>query len=448
MSRSLLVIILILSLLNLTAIVVAQAETQDLAVVSVTPSTTEAEVGDLVNITVVVRNQGTASETFNVTTYYDTNVVETKTVLDLNPNTNVSLTFAWNTTSVLAGVYNIRAEADTLPEETATGDNRLTSFEGVIVFESPYIAVDPGSTVNPALTLGINYTISIYTDYSGGDVWGYQFEMTFNPNILEGIAVVNGDLITEADGPTMWNLGTFNNTEGKLSLTGNGFFSLPPSPLPVTSGPGIMANITFKVVGLGDSYITLGDETKLIGYDTIQQINFNIIDKVYPSPGHILGGYFRNTGEVIHDIAVVSVKPSTTGVDEGELLNVTVVVENEGTVNEDATVEVYRDYIPGKTFWRIGKRSENLVVGEIKSLVFVWNTTDAPLGDHTLTAVAIRLPGENDVGNNILESEEIVTIRIIGETPIPIFFILGIAIVAVAAIALIWYVLKRGARTP
>jgi len=85
----------------------------------------------------------------------------------------------------------------------------------------------------------------------------------------------------------------------------------------------------------------------------------------------------------------------------------------------------------------------NLAAGATKSLVFVWDTTDDPIGVHTVTAMAIGLPGEDDVADNILESDVMVAIRISGETPIPIFLILGIAIVAVAAIALIWYALKR-----
>ena len=446
MSRSLLVILFILSLLSLTAMVVAQAETHDLTVVSVTSSTTEAEVGDLVNITVVVRNQGIGSETFDVTTYYDTNVVETKTVLDLASNTNVSLTFVWNTTGVSTGTYIIRAEAGPLPEETATGDNRLASSEGVIVFEPPYIAVVPGGTVNVAMIPEMNYTISIYTDYNGSDVWGYQFELTFDPNVLEGVEVVNGDLITEDVGPTLWNLGTFNNTAGTLSPTGNGFFAMPPDPLPVTSGPGILANVTFTVVGYGDSLITFGARTKLIGYDTVLG-NYNIIDKVSPNPGHILGGFFSNMEEVTHDIAVVSVTPSLTGVEVGELLNVTVVVENEGTVNEkNVVVKVYRDYEPGLTFWLIGKESVNLAAGAFESLVIVWDTVDAPLGEHSITAVAVALPGENDVLDNIVESEVRVTILISPEQPIPVLLILVIAIIAIAAIAIIWYAFKRSAR--
>jgi len=341
-----------------------------------------------------------------------------------------------------AGIYRIKAEAAPLPEETVTENNLLVSSSMVRVAVSPYISVVPVGTLDEALTPGMNYTISIYTDYNGSDVWGYEIELTYNPSVLEGIEAVNGDLITEDVGNTMWRPGDFNNTSGELELTGNGFFFFDP-PSPVTSGPGIMANISFSVVGYGDSYLSLGDETRLIGYNVMTQMEHNIIDKFSPDTGHILSGYFANVLEVTHDIAVVSVTPSTNEVEEGELLNVTVVVENQGTVDEDVTVEVYRDYEPGLTFYLVGKRSVNLAAGADSSLVFVWDTIDVPVGNHSVTALAIVLPGENDVADNILESDVLVTIRIRPGTPIPILLILAIAIVAVAAIALIWYALKR-----
>jgi len=421
---------------------ISAQETHDIAVIGVTPSPTLVRLGELVNVTVDVKNNGTVGESFNVTVYYDTTAIETETVVNLAPNETHSFTLSWNTMDASAGIYRIKAEADPLPEETVTENNMLVSSSMVRVAVSPYITVVPVGTMDEALTPGMDYTISIYTDYDGSDVWGYEISLNYNPNVLEGIEVVNGDLITEDVGDTMWRPGDFNNTSGELGLTGNGFFFFDP-PSPVTSGPGIMANISFSVVGHGDSYISLGDETRLIGYNVVTQEEHNIIDKYSPDVGHILDGYFANVLEVTHDIAVVSVTPSTNEVEEGEPLNVTVVVENQGTVDEDVTVEVYRDYEPGLTYWLVGKRSVNLAAGADTSLVFVWDTIDVPAGDHSLAGVAIVLPGETDVADNILESDVMVTIRIRPGTPIPILLILGIAIVVVAAIALIWYYLRR-----
>jgi len=162
---------------------------------------------------------------------------------------------------------------------------------------SPYIAVVPESTVDSALTLGMNYTISVYTDYNGSDINGYGFELTYDPNVLEGIEVVNGDLITD---DTMFTSVGFNNTAGRLRYTNNFLFS-PTKPRPSTSGPGTLANVTFKVVAKGTSNITLEDQgmhgehayrTRVYGYlDGGMGSSFNIIDSA-TMPGHIQHGFF------------------------------------------------------------------------------------------------------------------------------------------------------------
>jgi len=50
---------------------------------------------------------------------------------------------------------------------------------------SPYIAVVPEQTVDPTLPVGMNYTVSIYTDYDGSDIWAWQFSLTYDPYVLQ-----------------------------------------------------------------------------------------------------------------------------------------------------------------------------------------------------------------------------------------------------------------------
>ena len=160
---------------------------------------------------------------------------------------------------------------------------------GVSAVEYPVIYSSPAwvHTDDPAAAVGTSYTFSVKTDYTGSDVWAYEFKLTFNPNVLEGVEVVNGDLITDT---TLWIPGTFDNTAGKLSLTENAFYFLSPPP-PLASGPAILANITFTVVGYGISSITfVEDETRLIGY---AGDFYDIID--VPLVGDIEGGVFYNT---------------------------------------------------------------------------------------------------------------------------------------------------------
>ena len=109
---------------------------RDVAVVGVVPSLREINEGDSVDITVVVRNEGTESETFNVTTHHDRNIIETQTDIFLEPGTNTTLTFTWNTIGVPAANYTISAEAGIVLIETDTDDNTFTNGKIRVVDKS------------------------------------------------------------------------------------------------------------------------------------------------------------------------------------------------------------------------------------------------------------------------------------------------------------------------
>jgi KaiC/GvpD/RAD55 family RecA-like ATPase/PKD repeat protein len=96
----------------------------DLAIIDVIVSASEIYVGQTLNVSVVVRNEGTRYETFNVTLYYDGTAIGTKTVDSLQPETEATLKFSWNTTDVAPGIsYWIKAETNGIIGETDSADN-------------------------------------------------------------------------------------------------------------------------------------------------------------------------------------------------------------------------------------------------------------------------------------------------------------------------------------
>jgi hypothetical protein len=427
--------------LYMTEITMAQAD-HDVAVINVTPSPISVKAGELVNVTVIVENQGTASETFNVTTYYGTIAIETQNVVNLASGANTTLAFTWNTTSLFynlvwhPGTYTISAKASTVPGEDNIEDNTLVSPSTVRVSRSPFIGIVPHNTVNLNLTTG-NYPVSIYTDYNGSDITSYQFALSYNPLVLNGVSVTNGDLITNATHPgqAVFVPGTFNNTSGELSLTLAYFEGMN-----VTAGPGTLANVTFTVVGEGDSDITLAKkETQLKGYtDDV----YNIVDDFTPALGHIFDGYFRNK-EVTHDVAVISVTPEQTSVQLGDLVNITVVVENQGTVTETFDVTVDRS-LDKTVWWGIGTKTvSSLAVGANMSMTFTWNTTLVSTGTYTIRAVASIISGEGDVKDNTLESDDTVTVVRSQAPPGPPVELIIIAIVVTVGIVVFAYAIKR-----
>jgi len=102
--------------------------------------------GEPVNITVVVENQGTTTESVTVASYYSTRekilgamdpnyrIAAPQTVQILEPGIDTSLNFVWDTAEIKDGTYFIWAEASTVLGETDTADNRLRS-EGMVEVE-------------------------------------------------------------------------------------------------------------------------------------------------------------------------------------------------------------------------------------------------------------------------------------------------------------------------
>jgi len=105
-----------------------QSVTRDVAVLNITPSKTAIYEGRTINISVVVANQGDYfNETFDVTLYYETTPIATRTVHGLPIGQNATLFFTWITTGLPpCANYTMNAEAETVPYEMDLADNTFT----------------------------------------------------------------------------------------------------------------------------------------------------------------------------------------------------------------------------------------------------------------------------------------------------------------------------------
>jgi len=111
---------------------------RDIAVTWLSANTTEANAGENVTINAIVQNLGSVPESFNVTIYYDSNLIQTIPVESLAPNSSLSLTTIWNTRSVQLGTYVLNANATILPDEVNTQNN---------YFEDGQVSIRPYSEI-------------------------------------------------------------------------------------------------------------------------------------------------------------------------------------------------------------------------------------------------------------------------------------------------------------
>jgi hypothetical protein len=97
----------------------------DIAITGIKPSKTVTN-DTQVTINVTAANLGNFTASFNVTLYYDTAEIATKTVINLTASASLVLTFPWDTTPIPKGNYTISAYAPPLVGESNTANNNLT----------------------------------------------------------------------------------------------------------------------------------------------------------------------------------------------------------------------------------------------------------------------------------------------------------------------------------
>jgi len=153
----------------------------DVAVLEVTLSATEAYQTwtTPVNITVVVKNEGPVSETFNVTAYYNTTAIGLQTVTDLAPGTNATLVFQLSPSGISVGNYVIKAEASIIPGEADTADNSLTDGTVRVKF--------PGDANGDNFVDGSDLGLLASSWFKGQGQTGYDYRCDFTgDNFVDG----------------------------------------------------------------------------------------------------------------------------------------------------------------------------------------------------------------------------------------------------------------------
>ncbi len=260
------------------------------------------------------------------------------------------------------------------------------------------VSIDPPVIQDPSMGPGALFTVDVVVDYVE-NLWGYQFWLSFNPEVIHGVSVENGPFLGSAGGTVQVAPGAgFDNVAGELKLFGASVFFLgePPPDSELPDGGGVLATITFEVVGYGKSGIILGDDTGLLDSKA---------EWIIHGPESLKHGQFANAQ--VHDVAVTHISTQTSWCYQGDPIYITVITENLGDFMETFDVKVYSTQIGGSTeeiF--IGMEAvEELAPGASKSLLFVWDTTDIAFGSYRIHAEAIGVPGESGwTDNNIIST--------------------------------------------
>jgi hypothetical protein len=246
------------------------------------------------------------------------------------------------------------------------------------------VSVSPSSVTVP---VDQNFTINV-TVSGVSDLYGWEFQLGWNSTLLDAVNVSEGPFL-EAGGNTFFTY-TMNATVGNIvvdcTLAGS---------IPGVSGDGTLSIITFCAKSAGECPLDLHDVTLL---NSLEQ----------PIPCQTVGGYGYFTPSQLHDVAVTDVTASPITVLPGDIVNINVTVQNQGSFAEVFNVTVYANSQV------IGVQSVSLSNGSSTAITFVWNTTGLGKGDYTVLASASVVPGEVNTANNSKVADSIVTILYLG----------------------------------
>lgn len=175
----------------------APAPIHEIAIIDVVSSPSIVKVGDAIAINVTVLNEGTMTETFNVSVYYDLTLLETRTLV-LGAGAGTTPTFTWVTTS--EGVYLIWAEVQRLPGETDVADNIFV--DGIVTVSSlqPPVASFTFSPTAPHTGQNVTFDASLSYDPDGtidSYTWSFGDGTTGNGEIVTHSYADNGTYAVE-----------------------------------------------------------------------------------------------------------------------------------------------------------------------------------------------------------------------------------------------------------
>jgi len=268
----------------------------------------------------------------------------------------------------------------------------LTSFVVTILLASvlhgflPTLPVNgqPGSTtisvVPQHMVAGLSKFLINVTIANVSDLFGFQVKILFDPTVLNATKGTYPSDYVFLGKTAIWAPPVINNTAGYV------LFGVSIVYGSTFSGSGRLCQIEFqpKTFGVSDINFSrpLGEKTVLLD-DNLDEIPFDAVDG------------FAEVAE-IHDIAVTGVSTSSTSIGRGFVLSTYVTVVNEGTIDETFNVTTYANTTVTDV------QTVFLAWGSSTVMNFVWNTTDAALGEYQIWAEAAIVPGETDTDDNTL----------------------------------------------
>jgi general secretion pathway protein D len=122
-----------------------------------------------------------------------------------------------------------------------------------LAISSSALAAPVISAGSATVNVGSTFTIEVAIT-AAGDVTSWQFDLGFDPAILQASSVIEGPFMSSF-GTTLFGPGLIDNGAGLISLVTDSYVDPAPDP----SGSGVLAEIEFTALAAGTSALTLSN---------------------------------------------------------------------------------------------------------------------------------------------------------------------------------------------
>jgi len=394
----------------------------DVAVVSI-DAPAQANIGEIVPIDVTITNEGDFTETFDVTVYANTAEIGTQSVTNLGVGTQTTLNFIWNTAGVSPGTYTINATA-TIALDDDPSDNFKTT--PIVLLAPPPPVADANGPYSGSEGTPITFDASGSTP-NGGVIVLYEWdwnndgtydESTTSPFIdhtwLDDYAGTVGLRVTDSEelsdtataSVTVYNVAPTVNAGPDQAVNEGDLVSFVGS----FTDPGLDTHTIFWDFGDDSNATGTLTPTHIYTKTGVYTVTLNITDDDGGSGTDTLT--VTVSAVAVHDIAVISVVPSTYEVLVGNSVLIRVTVVNQGNQPESFTVKAYANTN------LIGSTSGSLGPGEIETYIISWITTTS--GSFVIKGEVPPVADETDTTDNVL-ADGTVEVLPIPVTPVALF---------------------------
>lgn len=151
------------------------------------------------------------------------------------------------------------------------------------------LAAGSSVSVSPQMTtasLGDVFTIDIVVDPMGSEIFGVQYELQFDNNLLKATDQNKGRYLSHDDADTIEVSNNINNTIGKIEYGETRIGD--PDVIGGVTNPGVLASVNFEVIGSGTCDLKLEvllSDSKAQPIDTVVN-NGTCSVKVVETPGY------------------------------------------------------------------------------------------------------------------------------------------------------------------